>query len=72
MCDDLKFWLVTYDGHHGGYDRGGLAVVMAETKDEAIELVRADDKTDLFYNAKATPILHGSRVLYNDNGSADN
>lgn len=49
---------------------GGVAVVMAYTKEEAIELVQNDPITVDFTNIKVEtfPAITESRVVYNDNG----
>ena len=60
-----KFWLVTYSGLW----LGGKAVVVAETADEAIELVKNDAGTQNFKKATAEEIKPENGVLYNDNGN---
>lgn len=58
----MKYWDVTYDGSY----LGGSAIVIAETPDEAIELVRNHKTTTNFKDVRADEV--NGPVLFNWNG----
>jgi hypothetical protein len=62
----MKAFLITYDGVW----LGGKAVVLAETKEEAIELVKNDEQTVEFNDVQVEQELDIKFpcVFYNDNG----
>jgi len=61
----LKMFLVIYSGSWFG----GKAMVVANDKQEAIDLVKSDGKTENFEHVSVEQIMGtGPRVLYNDNG----
>lgn len=68
MASMLHAFEVTYEGV--GFN--GSAGVVANTAEEAIELVRQDERTAGFRHAKAEDLgpLVGPRVLSNWNGDA--
>lgn len=59
----MKNYYITYKGDYFG----GNAVVRAESKEEAVELLKVDGDTWNFFDVKVVE-LNKSGVLYNDCG----
>ncbi len=61
----MNFYEVTYEGSY----LGGIAIVAADSEEEAIELVRTHKETSGFQKVAVEYIpVPGPCVLYNDNG----
>jgi len=66
MAQRKKFYSVSYDGMY----MGGIAIVVATSPDEAIELVRNHPQTVNFDSKQVPPYVTEIKgpVLYNDTG----
>jgi len=64
MGDELKFWEVSYRGLW----LGGIAIVVAEGKDDAISKVKSHKATTNFKEVNTVQIYPVDGVLHNNNG----
>ncbi len=60
----LKLYKVSYEGLY----MGGMAIVKAESEEEAKSMVESDERTVSFNDVSVIKLSNERGVIYNDNG----